>query len=231
MSVFNFKKFSVIQEKSAMKVGTDGVLLGAWIFCEKANNILDVGCGTGLIALMLAQRNLNSNITGIEIDKTASQEAELNVRNSDWKQRISIQHTSLQQFKPQIKFDLILSNPPFFPQNNSKKSRDIARRTNSLSFEELIQNAVDILEEKGIFSVIIPKEYEVYFCNIAISYNLYCNRICNVKGNEIVVTKRVMLEFSFVKAKVTIECLTIEIARHQYTDAYIQLCKDFYLKM
>ena len=110
MSVFKFKKFSITQEKSAMKVGTDGVLLGSWASCEKANTILDIGCGTGLIALMLGQRNLISNVTGIEIDKIASQEAQLNISNSDWEGRIEIKHISLQQFTPQLKFDLIVSN-------------------------------------------------------------------------------------------------------------------------
>ena len=231
MSVFKFKEFSIIQEKSAMKVGTDGVLLGSWVSCKQANTILDIGCGTGLISLMLAQRNLNSNIIGIEIDAIASQEAQENINNSDWKERIEIKHTSLQEFTSQLKFDLIVSNPPFFPQNKSQQSRDIARHTNRLSFEELIGNAANLLSEKGIFSVIMPEDTEVEFCKIATTHNLYCNRVCNVKGNKTVVVKRVMLEFSFLKTEHITEHLTIETARHQYTDKYIQLCKDFYLKM
>jgi len=231
MSVFKFKEFSIIQEKSAMKVGTDAVLLGCWGSCEKASNILDIGCGTGLITLMLAQRNLSSNVTGIEIDKIASQEAQLNISNSDWEERIEIKHTSLQQFTPKLKFDLIVSNPPFFPQNKSQQSRDIARHTNTLSFEDLIDNAAKMLEEKGIFSVIIPKNSEEYFCKIAAIHKLYCNRVCNVKGNEASQVKRVIMEFSFIKTVVLTEYLTIERSRHNYMDKYIQLCKDFYLKM
>jgi len=231
MTVFKFKEFSIIQEKSAMKVGTDGVLLGCWVACKKANNILDIGCGTGLITLMLAQRNSNSNVTGIEIDKIASQEAQENICNSDWEERIEIKHTSLQQFTPQLKFDLILSNPPFFPQNKSQKSRDIARHTNTLSFEDLIDNAAKLLTEKGIFSVIIPKNSEEYFCKIAAVHKLYCNSVCYIKGNETSQVKRVMMEFSFIKTIVLTERLTIERSRRNYTDKYIQLCKDFYLKM
>jgi len=231
MSVFKFKEFSIIQEKSAMKVGTDGVLLGSWISCNTAGTILDIGCGTGLITLMLGQRNLIGNVTGIEIDKIASQEAQLNISNSDWKERIEIKHTSLQEFTSQLKFDLIVSNPPFFPQNKSQKSRDIARHTNTLSFEELIDNAANLLAEKGIFSVIIPKDSEEYFCKIAATHNLYCNRVCYIKGNEASEVKRVMMEFSFIKSIVLTEHLTIERSRHNYTDKYIQLCKDFYLKM
>jgi tRNA1Val (adenine37-N6)-methyltransferase len=231
MSVFKFKEFSIIQEKSAMKVGTDGVLLGSWVSCEKASNILDIGCGTGLITLMLGQRNLYSNVTGIEIDKIASQEAQLNISNSDWEERIEIKHTCLQHFTPQIKFDLIVSNPPFFSQNKSQKSRDIARHTNTLSFEELIDNAAKLLAKKGIFSVIIPKDSEEYFCKISAIYKLYCNRVCYVKGNEKSDMKRVMMEFSFIKSIILTEHLTIERSRHNYTSKYIQLCKDFYLKM
>ena len=231
MSVFKFKEFSIIQGKSAMKVGTDGVLLGCWLSCEEANNILDIGCGTGLITLMLGQRILIGNVTGIEIDKLASQEAQLNISNSDWKERIEIKHTSLQKFNPQIKFDLIVCNPPFFPQNKSKKSRDIARHTNNLSFEELIDNASEMLEDKGVFSVIIPKDSEEYFCKTASFYKLYPGRVCYIKGNEKSDVKRIMIEFSFIKSIVLSENLTIEISRHNYTDKYIKLCEDFYLKM
>ena len=214
-----------------MKVGTDGVLLGCWVSCGKANNILDIGCGTGLITLMLGQRNIDSNITGIEIDKTASQEAQLNISNSNWEERIEIKHTSLQQFTPQLKFDLIVSNPPFFPQNKSQQSRDIARHTNTLSFEELIDNAGKLLAEKGIFSVVIPKNSEEYFCKIAAVHKLYRNRVCYIKGNKKSEVKRIMMEFSFIKSVAITEHLTIETSRHNYTDKYIQLCKDFYLKM
>ena len=231
MSVFKFKEFSIVQGKSAMKVGTDGVLLGCWVSCDKVSNILDIGCGTGLITLMLAQRNFKSNITGIEIDKIASKEAQLNISNSDWQERIRIKHISLQQFSPKLKFDLIVSNPPFFPQNKSNQSRDIARHTNSLSFEELMGNTAELLSEKGILSVIIPKSYEEYFCKIAKAHDLHCNRLCYVKGNNKSEVKRVLMEFSFIKSVALIEHLTIEMSRHNYTDKYIQLCKDFYLKM
>ena len=231
MSVFKFKQFSIIQEKSAMKVGTDGVLLGSWVSCKQANTILDIGCGTGLISLMLAQRNLNSNIIGIEIDAIASQEAQENINNSDWQERIKIEHTSLQKFKPQTQFDLIVSNPPFFAENKAKDRRAAARHTNFLSFEELILDVANLLTEKGIFSVIMPKDTEVEFCKIATTHNLHCNRVCYVKGNENVAVKRVMLEFSFLKTEHITEQLTIETARHQYTDEYMQLCKDFYLRM
>ncbi len=214
-----------------MKVGTDAVLLGCWVTCEKAKNILDIGCGTALITLMLAQRNLKSNVVGIEIDERASNEALLNISNSDWEERIEIKHTSLQKFNPQIKFDLIVCNPPFFPQNKSKQSRDIARHANALSFRELLENASKLLEDKGVFSVIIPKDSEEYFCKTASFYKLHPNRVCYIKGNEKSDVKRIMIEFSFIKSIVLSENLTIEISRHIYTDKYIELCEGFYLKM
>ncbi len=231
MSVFKFKEFKIIQEKSAMKVGTDGVLLGSWVSSKIFDTILDIGCGSGLITLMLAQKNLKSNITGIEIDKIASQEAKLNIANSHWQERVSIVHTSLQRYNPKEKFSLIVSNPPFYAKNNSQHRRHIAKHTNKLSFQELIQNTVDILEEKGVFCVIIPKDSEEYFCSIATSNKLYCNKVCYIKGNEESAVKRVMMEFSFSRSKNLKEYLTIEKSRHQYTDKYIELCKDFYLNM
>ena len=231
MSVFKFKEFKIIQEKSAMKVGTDGVLLGSWVSCKKLKNILDIGCGTGLITLMLAQRNNKSNVIGLEIDKIASQEAQLNITNSDWEERIKIKNTSLQKFNTKTQFDLIVSNSPFYAKNISQQRRDIARRSNKLSFEELIQNAAGLLTEKGTFSVIIPKDSEEHFCEIAAYNKLYINRVCYIKGNETSEVKRVMLEFSFINSKTITEQLTIEKSRHEYTDKYIQLCKDFYLNM
>jgi tRNA1Val (adenine37-N6)-methyltransferase len=227
MSVFKFKEFNIIQEKSAMKVGTDGVLLGSWVSCENLKNILDIGSGTGLITLMLAQRNNKSNIIGIEIDKIASQEAQLNITNSDWQERIEIKNTSLQKFNTKTQFDLIVSNPPFYAKNISQQRRDIARRSNKLSFEELIKNTTGLLAEKGTFSVIIPKDSEEYFCKIATLNKLYIKRVCYIKGNETSEVKRVMLEFSFINSKTITEQLTIEKSRHEYTDKYIEIFYSF----
>ena len=215
MSVFRFKKFNITQAKSAMKVGTDGVLLGSWVSYKNPTEILDIGTGTGLIALMLAQRNSKANITAIEIDKTASKEAQFNINNSPWRQRIGIVNTSLQEFKTKIKYDLIVSNPPFFPSNKSKDRRTIARHANTLSFKDLIQNSIEFLAEKGILAVIIPKDYEVDFFEIAKSYKLFCLRLCYIKGNKKSEVKRVLIEFAFGMQKIQEEHLIIERARHE----------------
>lgn len=214
-----------------MKVGTDGVLLGSWTNCKNSINILDIGCGTGLLSLMLAQRNLNSRIIGIEIDAISAREAQLNINNSNWENRIQIINISLQNFITKIKFDLIVSNPPFFPSNNSDNRRDIARRSNTLNFQELIYNTSRLLSLKGIFCIIIPKYYESYFCEICNEHKLYCNRVCKIKGRENSEFKRVLMEFSFSKSKIKENHLIIEKSRHKYSKEYIDLCKDFYLEM
>ena len=231
MPSFQFKQFNIIQEQSAMKVGTDGVLLGSWVSCKDANTILDVGCGTGLIALMLAQRNVHSMLVGIDIDVLSATEAQLNVNNSNWSSRINIQNTSFQNFIFDKKFDLIVSNPPFFPPNNSFTARDIARRANLLSFDELISKSSYLLSSNGILSVIIPKNLESFFCKKALDYNLYCNRACYVRGNKLSNVKRVMMEFSFSNFKDKNQFLIIEKFRNNYSTEYINLCKDFYFNM
>lgn len=230
-SVFKFKQFDIIQEKSAMKVGTDGVLLGSWISINKPSKILDIGCATGLIALMLAQKNIDSYIVAIEIDEASYTEAKSNVKNSNWAKRIQLKNIALQNFNAESNFDLIACNPPFFPLINRHTRRDVARHANKLSLEELIINSVRLLSKNGILAIIIPKLSEEYFCKKAKLYQLHCNRVCYVSGNKNSPIKRVLLELSFHQSITKKEYLVIENSRHQYTDAYIALCKDFYLHM
>lgn len=231
MSVFKFKKFSIVQSKSAMKVGTDGVLLGSWVNCLNAKKILDIGTGTGLISLMIAQRNNECNITAVEIDKETSEEANININNSKWRDRISIINISINNFITSDKFDFIVSNPPYFPANFSKNKRAIARHTNLLSFQDLIRTTVKLLSSKGIFAVILPKIAEAIFCKTANANKLFLIRICQVKGQKNSDIKRVLLEFSFEKSSLDSDSLVIEESRHIYTNQYIDLCQDFYLNM
>ena len=231
MSVFKFKEFSIVQSKSAMKVGTDGVLLGSWVNCQSAKKILDIGTGTGLISLMLAQRNNECNITAVEIDKETSEEANININNSKWRDRISIINISINNFITSDKFDFIVSNPPYFPANFSKNKRAIARHTNLLSFQDLIRTTVKLLSSKGIFAVILPKIAETIFCKTANANKLFLIRICQVKGQKNSDVKRVLLEFSFEKSSLDSDSLVIEESRHIYTNKYIDLCQDFYLNM
>ncbi|TYP99452.1 tRNA1Val (adenine37-N6)-methyltransferase [Tenacibaculum adriaticum] len=239
MKPFQFKEFTVHQDKTAMKIGTDAVLLGAWSSIEKyPDTILDVGAGTGVIALMLAQRCDAMTIDAVEVDESAYEQTVENFEQSDWGDRLFCYHTSFEEFADEMAeeeevYDLIISNPPFYTDEfeSDDEARNKARFTSSLSFEELLKGVSKILSEEGVFSTIIPFKEEENFVRLAETFNLNLNSVCRVKGNPTSEVKRSLLAFSFKVSEVIEEELTIETKRHQYTDAYINLTKDFYLKM
>lgn len=215
-----------------MKVGTDGVLLGAWSKSVE-DKILDIGTGTGLVALMLAQRTQTALIDAIEIDEAASKEAQENFNNSNWKERLVSINSSLQDFHSQKKYNLIISNPPFFINATKapETTRNNARHTDTLSFNELIKAVKRLLTNDGIFSLILPVNEAEQFIKMAFEAQLYLNRKCLVKPNPTKAVKRVIMEFSFNETIIIEEELTIETEkRHIYTEEYITLTKDFYLK-
>lgn len=215
-----------------MKIGTDGVLLGAWATAENPQKILDIGIGTGLILLMLAQRFPKAQLTGIEIDKNAFEESKFNIYQSKFQNRCEVFHSSLQEFNSVEKFDLIVSNPPFFDWTHKEdSSRNTARQHADLNFEELIFHAKKLLSSNGKMAVIIPFESENEFIQLASNFNLFPNKIMRVKGNENTPIKRSLLLFSRDNSKVETDELIIEISRNVYTEDYISLTKDFYLKM
>lgn len=229
---FRFKQFSIRQENSAMKVGTDGVLLGSWAEALYAKRILDIGTGTGLISLMLAQRFTNAEITGIEIDELTSKEASFNVTKSPFSKKCTIINTSLQHYNPSQSFDFIISNPPFFEFTNySKSARNNARQQSELSFEELLFHTQRLLMKNGHCAFIIPYSAENSFIQLAKDFGLFPERILHIKGHEKALFKRSLLQFSFLQKEVETSTLTIELERNVYTNEYIQLTKDFYLKM
>jgi tRNA1Val (adenine37-N6)-methyltransferase len=237
MSKFLFKQFSIEQDRTAMKVGTDGVLLGAWTPIE--NNpfsVLDIGTGTGIIALMLAQRIHAEQIDALEIDEDAYEQATDNFENSPWNDRLFCFHAGLDEFveEPEDEYDLIVSNPPFYSEDykSSNDQRDLARFQDAMPFEDLIEAAALLLSENGIFSVIIPFKEESTFLALANEYELYPLKITRVKGTPITEIKRSLLAFSRNEiTKFPVDELIIETARHIYTPEYIELTKDFYLKM
>ncbi len=237
MSKFQFKQFAIEQDRCAMKIGTDGVLLGAWTPIE--NNpfsILDIGAGTGVIALMLAQRSNAEQIDALEIDEEAYEQSVDNFENSPWSDRLFCFHAGLDEFveEPEDEYDLIVSNPPFYTEDykSDNEKRDLARFTDAMPFEDLIEAAALLLSENGIFSVIIPFKEEELFLALAAAYELYPLKITRVKGTPTTEIKRSLLALSRNdNAIITIDELTIETSRHQYTPGYIELTKDFYLKM
>lgn len=232
---FQFKEFTIEQDQCAMKIGTDGVLLGAWATVKNEFSILDLGTGTGVISLMMAQRSNAEIIEAIEIDGPAFEQAMTNFENSDWGDRLFCYHASLQEFAEEIedKYELIISNPPFYTDSNpsENKERSTARFEDAMPFEHLTHAVSKLLDSNGIFAVIIPFKEEANFIQLAKNNNLFLNRICRVKGTETSPIKRSLLEFSFTESEVKEENLTIEIDRHVYTEAYENLVKDFYLKM
>jgi len=235
--MFSFKKFSIEQDRCAMKVGTDGVLLGAWTPLE--NNpfsILDIGTGTGIIALMLAQRSHAEQIDALEIDEDAYEQATDNFENSPWNDRLFCFHAGLDEFveEPEDEYDIIVSNPPFFSEDykSDNSQRDLARFQDAMPFEDLIEAAALLLSENGIFSVILPFKEEEKFLALAKDHELFPLKITRVKGTPTSEIKRSLLAFSRNEnSEFPIDKLIIETARHQYTPEYIELTKDFYLKM
>jgi tRNA1Val (adenine37-N6)-methyltransferase len=235
--MFQFKQFSVEQDRTAMKIGTDGVLLGAWTpITNNPFNILDIGTGTGIIALMLAQRSSAEQIDALEIDEEAYEQATDNFENSPWNDRLFCFHAALDEFveEPEDEYDLIVSNPPFYSEDykSSNEQRDLARFQDAMPFEDLIEAAALLLSENGIFSVIIPFKEESTFLALANEYELYPLKITHVKGTPTSEIKRSLLAFSRNKTQnFTTDELIIETTRHIYTSEYIALTKDFYLKM
>ncbi|MDC9723129.1 MAG: methyltransferase [Urechidicola sp.] len=237
MNSFNFKKFTINQDECAMKVGTDGVLLGAWAQPINANAILDIGSGTGILSLQLAQRTLAEVIDAVEIEADAFEQTVDNFEQSDWGDRLFCYHTSIQDFANEIddKYDFIISNPPFFSapykENMVREKRDLARYRDALSFEELISAVVKLLSKNGACAFIIPYKSESVFLDLAKINGLMLNRITRVKGTDSSPIKRSLLQLSFENSTIEFSELTIEIERHKYTQDYINLVKEFYLKM
>ena len=222
-----------------MKIGTDGILLGAWCSLkDNTNKILDIGSGTGVISLMLAQRFNNTTIDSVEIENNAYEQSVENFERSVWVDRLFCFHSTFQDFAKERKedgetYDLIISNPPFYTENvkNNNRARNKARSTSFLSFVELISGVSKILSNQGEFTTIIPFKEEVKFIEISKQNNLFLNKICRVKGNNNSDIKRSLLTFSFYKKQLDENNLIIETSRHLYTDEYINLTKDFYIKM
>ena len=239
-SYFQFKQFTIQQEKCAMKVGTDGVLLGTWTEVDdiREGKVIDIGTGTGLIALMLAQKNNRLQIDAVEIDEDAAQQARENVMASPWAKRIVIYQQSFLDFYIEknskgIKFDLIVCNPPYFKQSvlQKEKARNQARNAHYLPLHILLQGVQLLLSDKGKFSIILPYEQQEECLTLSEHFQLCLQRSCTVFPTPHKAAKRILMEFrKNIKTPVINEELIIETGkRHEYSKKYLRLTQDFYL--
>ncbi len=230
---FRFKKFIIHQADSAMKVGTDGVILGAWCSVKQASHVLDIGTGTGIIALMAAQRSV-AKIDALEIDKSAFIEAGRNVEESEFAQRIKVIHGDFLEFakSSEIKYDSIICNPPYFDNSlqPSMPGRALARHSISLDLEILIRESVNLLSQEGYLSIIIPKIKEDQARQIAINCGLQPVRSLSVRGQADGIVKRVLLEWSRAQQRSEImQDLSVFDKKKEYSRDFISLTKNFYL--
>ncbi|SEG05013.1 tRNA1(Val) (adenine(37)-N6)-methyltransferase [Parabacteroides chinchillae] len=230
---FQFKKFTVWHDKCAMKVGTDGVLLGAWANTYLCKNILDVGTGTGLIALMLAQRS-TAQADAIDIDADACLQAKENIQASIFAGQINIYHTSFEEYIKQTdkRYDLIVSNPPYFTDSLKcpDHKRTTARHTESLQLFDLITGCLQIVTSNGRIALILPFDKKEELMKIAEENKLFAIRITNVIPVPGAEPKRILIELSPAQSLKIENELTIEKARHQYTPEFKALTRDYYLK-
>lgn len=233
--MFRFKRFAVEDDRSSMKVGTDGVLLGAWAKIDGSEQrILDIGTGCGLIALMMAQRTIDANIDAVEIDSSSAEQAGENFAASEWSDRLELFHTDIKCFDRAEKYDLIISNPPFFVDSllSPNMSRSNARHTTKLTFSELVNSVVRLLKQYGRYVMILPPDESEIFDNEAFG-QLSLVRRCSVHGRVDLPAKRYMNEYILYNdlSHFTDEKIVIEgEKRGDYSDEYRDLTADFYLK-
>ncbi|MCQ2608599.1 MAG: methyltransferase [Bacteroidales bacterium] len=229
---FQFKQFTIEQEHAALKLGTDAVLLGAITSFENPTNILDIGTGTGILALMMAQK-YNCHITAIDIDEGAVTDATYNCNNSAWKDRISVQLCSLQEFAKEQNhtFDGIICNPPFFTNclKNSNESKTNARHTTQLSSQDLFLNAKKILSPTGAISIIIPQSERLTFAAYAQEVGLYLTYECSIYPfSDSKEPNRCVLTYSQIWNNYKKEHIHIREDKTTYTHEYKELTTDFY---
>ena len=231
---FQFKQFSVAQNHCTHKVGTDGVLLGSWVnVTDGDSTVLDIGTGSGLIALMLAQRaNSQTRIDAVEIGSEDAKQAKENALQSPWPEKIRVYHCSLQRFEPGIKYDLIVSNPPYF-QNSLlplQKKRTQARHTEQLSFNDLLHHAHRLLTDRGRLAVILPESGSLKFIDQARSLKLIPIRTASFRSRVDKPVERLLMELAYEGNQQTVTEIVLYSKNETWSDQYKRLTGEFYLK-
>ena len=230
--MFRFKQFEIDDSLSAMKIGTDGVLLGAWADVADAHSILDIGTGTGLVAIMCAQRNAVARVHGIDIVEDAVTEARGNMARTAWSERLSAKHADVRMYNPDMRYDHIVSNPPFFltTLHSPDAVRAMARHADTLTYDDLVSAAERLLNPDGRLSVVLPTDCAQQFRRVAFE-RMWLTRIVDVVTREGEAPKRTMMEFRLSDAPLMprAACLTIQAADGSYTEDYRRLTEQFYL--
>lgn len=231
---FQFRQFVVHQQRCAMKVGTDGTLLGAWAAAPSGQcRILDIGTGTGLIALMMAQRYPEAEVTGIDIDEDAVTQAVDNVRLSPFSERVRIYRQDIVNFTDIIGFDAIVSNPPYFVDSLAcpDDQRTIARHAVSLTYEQLMHQVYRLLKDEGRFSVVVPSDCRAKIEAAACLEGFFTTRVCLIKTTPRKQPKRQLIEFQkHPVSELDISEGVIEVSPNVRSEWYQQLTKEFYIK-
>lgn len=231
---FHFKKFSVRHDRSGMKVGTDGALLGAWTDVRQATQILDIGTGTGLIALMLAQRASESvTIDAVEIDDQAYADAQENIAASPWHDRINLHHASIQNFNTTTKFDLIVTNPPYFQKSYKPPTaqRETARHTEQLTFDDILNIAEKFLTPNGKLNLVLPFTEGSQFIELAKHKGLHCTRKWTFRTRENKPVERLLLEFNWEKKESDEGEILLYSSGEEWSGGYKEMMREFYLKI
>ena len=228
---FEFKQFKIYHDRCAMKVGTDGVLLGAWADISESTRILDIGCGSGLISIMAAQRS-RASVCGIEIERNAAQQAMENAARSPWASRINIVCEDICYFQDSTGFDTILVNPPFFEEEllPPDAARSSARHTASLSFASLLQQVARLLRDTGRLYAIIPTAARESFMLEAVARGFFLYHLTHVVTRPFKVPKRLLCGFSRIDTAFTEDTLLLMDENGRRSEQYQQLTKDFYIR-
>lgn len=231
---FTFKQFFVAHDRCAMKVGTDGVLLGAWAPVARVNRVLDIGCGSGLIALMLAQRTGQQVLVdGVELDADAASQAQENCASSPWASRLTIYPQDIREYAAQCqaRYSLIVSNPPYFSAGSACASpqRAAARYTDTLDHQTLLSCAESLIDEEGFFCVVLPEDAGNRLVELASARGWFLRYRTDIADNETRPPNRVMLALSPKQGEQFCDSMVIRGPDQRYSDAHCSLTRDFYL--